>query len=83
MDHLILGRDIFGRNATFRQTQIDETYPPYLLEHLEDYRHLILPPVTSAQRLAARLDLSVGRFARKAVRKVKRLKRRSIREGEI
>ena len=72
MDHLILGRDIFGRNATFYQTQVDESYPPYLLEHIEDYRHLILPPVTAAQRFAARFDLSVGRFTRKAARKLKR-----------
>lgn len=72
MDHLILGRDIFGRNASFTQAEIDESYPPYLLEHMETYRHLILPPVTGWQRFGAHFDLSVGRFTRKAMRKVKR-----------
>lgn len=72
MDHLILGRDIFGRNASFTQVEIDESYPPYLLEHMETYRHLILPPVTGWQRFGARFDLSVGRFMRKATRRLRR-----------
>ena len=72
MDHLLLGRDIFGRDASFTQTQIDESYPTYLLEHIEEHRHLILPPVTVMQRIAARWDLSAGRFIRKIVRKINR-----------
>jgi len=35
------GEDIFGRDARFVQTKIDETYPRYLREHQEEYAHLI------------------------------------------
>lgn len=36
-------KDIFGRESEFRQVEIDDTFPEYLLRHLEDYSHLILP----------------------------------------
>lgn len=70
MDHLVLGQDIFGRDAGFRRVPVDETYPEYLREHLREYEHLVLQPVTGIKRFAARLDLSVGRFLRKAVHKL-------------
>lgn len=35
------GEDIFGRDAYFIQTKIDETYPIYLQEHQREYAHLI------------------------------------------
>lgn len=35
------GEDIFGRDACFIQTEIDDTYPPYLRLHQEEYAHLI------------------------------------------
>lgn len=35
------GEDIFGRDARFVQTKIDETYPEYLRTHQEEYAHLI------------------------------------------
>lgn len=73
MDKLILGRDIFGRNAHFEQVPLDDTFPAYLLEHRDAFAHLILPPITDRRRLLCRLDLTAGRFCRKAVRKVKRM----------
>ncbi len=76
MDHLLLGRDIFGRDAQFHRVMIDATYPAYLQEHPDLYSHLILPEVTAWQRLEARWDLSVGRFTRKALRKIKRMMNR-------
>lgn len=35
------GEDIFGRDARFIQTKIDETYPEYVRTHQEEYAHLI------------------------------------------
>ena len=35
------GEDIFGRDAKFVQTKIDETYPEYLRTHQQEYQHLI------------------------------------------
>lgn len=33
--------DIFGRQADFQKVPIDDTYPIYVREHLDEYRHLI------------------------------------------
>ncbi|MDD2970512.1 MAG: glycosyl transferase GT17 family protein [Lachnospiraceae bacterium] len=35
------GEDIFGRDAKFVQTKIDDTYPQYLRLHQQEYAHLI------------------------------------------
>ncbi len=72
MDHLVLGRDIFGRDARFERVEIDDTYPVYLTQHLEDYSHLIMPKITALSKLYHRLDLTAGRFLRKAWRKAVR-----------
>ncbi len=40
-NRLVLGQDIFGRNARFIQVRIDDTFPKYLREHQEEYAHLI------------------------------------------
>ncbi len=77
MDKLILGQDIFGRNAHFEQVPIDESYPACLLEHRTEYQHLILAPITGWTRFTHRFDLTVGRFCRKAVRKILRTLQRS------
>lgn len=47
-DRIKDGKDIFGRNASFVQVEIDETFPEYLRENQEEYSFLILkeePPV--------------------------------------
>ena len=72
MDKLILGQDIFGRNAHFERVELDSSYPAYLLEHRADYEYLILPPITAWMRFTHRFDLKVGRFCRRAIRHVKR-----------
>ena len=36
-------KDIFGRNADFRIVPIDESYPAYLREHIEEYQYLLYP----------------------------------------
>ena len=77
MDHLILGEDIFGRDARFTQILPDGgyEYPEWLMDHRDEYAHLFMPEITAAKKLGARLDLTAGRFARKAVRKIGRMLR--------
>jgi len=36
-------QDIFGRESDFQIVKIDDSYPVYLREHLEDYRYLMYP----------------------------------------
>ncbi len=73
MDNLVLGRDIFGRDARFERTEVDETYPQYLLDHIGEYDYLVMPPITAASRLYHKIDITAGRFMRKAYHKIKRM----------
>ncbi len=73
VDRLVLGQDIFGRDATFKRVEVDDSYPAYLLEHLSEYEHLVMPVISPFSRLYHKLDLTVGRFFRKACRKVRRI----------
>ncbi len=73
MDHLVLGMDIFGRDAHFERVEIDDSYPEYLRNHISDYQHFVLGKVTPVMKLYHRLDMTVGRFFRKAVRKLLRM----------
>ncbi len=72
MDRLILGQDIFGRDAKFERVEVDNTYPEYLLSHIDEYKHLVMPRITLISKLYHKFDITVGRFFRKAVRKIKR-----------
>lgn len=36
-------QDIFGRNTEFKVVTIDESYPMYLREHLDEYKYLLYP----------------------------------------
>ena len=73
MDHLILGMDIFGRDAHFERVEVDNTYPVYLREHIDEYQHFVLGKITFGMKLYHRLDMTVGRFFRKAVHKILRM----------
>ena len=46
VDRLLCGEDIFGRDAKFIRVEIDETYPDYLREHMQEYDYLIAPSVS-------------------------------------
>ena len=73
MDRLVLGQDIFGRDARFEQVEIDSSYPKYLIEHLDEYEYLIMPKITGLSRFYHKLDITVGRFCRKAYHKALRM----------
>ncbi len=70
MDHLILGMDIFGRDAHFERVEIDDTYPEYLRSHLSEYQHFVLQKITPFMRFVHKMDMTAGRFCRKAFHKV-------------
>lgn len=72
-DRLLLGQDMFGRDARFERVDIDESYPKYLLEHLEEYQYLVMPPISQGMQLATRISMKTKRFFRKAVRRIRRL----------
>lgn len=71
-DRLLLGQDMFGRNAKFVRVEIDDSYPDYLLKHLDDYRHLIMAPISRYRRMVINITMKTKRFFRKAIRKIKR-----------
>jgi beta-1,4-mannosyl-glycoprotein beta-1,4-N-acetylglucosaminyltransferase len=76
-DKLLLGQDIFGREAQFVRVEIDESYPEYLRQHLSEYEHLILPRLEPSQLKRKSVAMKAKRFCRKAMRKVKRWFKRS------
>ena len=76
MDRLILGQDIFGRDARFERVEIDDTYPKFLRVHIESYDFLVMPKISALSRLYHKLDITAGRFCRKAYHKILRTIRR-------
>ncbi len=72
-DRLILGQDIFGREARFERVEVDESYPEYLLAHLEEYSYLIMPPVSGMKKACTGASMVFRRFFRKAARKIGRI----------
>lgn len=72
-DRLILGQDMFGREAEFVRVEIDESFPAYLREHRSEYDYLIMPPIGKGKQEYTRFTMSVKRFFRKAIRKIKRI----------
>lgn len=75
-DRLILGQDIFGRDARFERVEVDGSYPEYLLAHLDEYRHLVMPSISRGRRIMTAFSMKSRHFARKALRKVRRMLKR-------
>lgn len=72
-DRLILGEDIFGRNAVFQWAVVDESYPQYLLEHKSEYDYLIMPPISKGKKIFVKVWMLIKRFCRKARRGIRRI----------
>jgi beta-1,4-mannosyl-glycoprotein beta-1,4-N-acetylglucosaminyltransferase len=66
MDRLTLGQDIFGSNARFDRVPVDASYPEYLRQHRSEYSYLIMKKITALDRFMAVIDLTAGRFVRRA-----------------
>ena len=72
-DRLLLGQDMFGREAKFERVEVDESYPKYLLEHRSEYEYLIMPPVNKTRIFRIKSTMKVKRFMRRVIRKLKRI----------
>lgn len=72
VDRLLCGEDIFGRDARFIRVEIDESYPDYLREHLEEYDYLLAPPVSKARIFWKKNMLAVKQVLRKIHGKIRR-----------
>ena len=72
-DRLILGEDIFGRNAVFQWAVVDESYPQYLLEHKSEYDYLIMPPISRGKKAFVEIWMLIKRFCRKVRRRIRRI----------
>ena len=70
-DRLILGEDIFGRNAVFQWAVVDESYPQYLLEHKSEYDYLIMPPISRGKKAFVKIWMLIKRFCRKVRRRIR------------
>lgn len=73
VNRLLLGQDMFGRDARFERVEVDESYPEYLLKHRAEYEYLIMPPVSRTKITWIKLTMKGKRFMRRVLRKVKRL----------
>jgi beta-1,4-mannosyl-glycoprotein beta-1,4-N-acetylglucosaminyltransferase len=73
MDRLVLGQDIFGRDARFERVEVDDSFPDYLREHISDYDFLVMPRITLLSKAYHKFDITVGRFCRKAYHKILRM----------
>lgn len=71
-DRLLLGQDMFGRDAKFERVEVDESYPEYLLAHRAEYEYLIMPPISKGKIVWVKVSMKGKRFFRRALRKVKR-----------
>ena len=65
VDRLLCGEDIFGRNAKFVRVEIDDSYPEYLREHLQEYDFLLAPPVSRFQIAQKKMILSLKQGLRR------------------
>ena len=72
-DRLILGEDIFGRNAVFQWAVVDESYPQYLLEHKSEYDYLIMPAISRGKKAFVKIWMLIKRFCRKVRRRIRRI----------
>lgn len=65
VDRLLCGEDIFGRNAKFVRVEIDDSYPDYLREHLQEYDFLLAPPVSRLKVVQKKITLAAKQGLRK------------------
>lgn len=69
------GKDIFGRDAQFVMSTIDETYPEYLRNHQDEYAHLIRHEESAGSKRVRHIRRAVRRVGEKGVRGVRKIGR--------
>lgn len=71
-DKVVLGKDFLGSEAEFKTVLIDESFPEYLRDHLDEYEHLILNPIAQSTIKTTKIRMLIKRFFRKLIRRIKR-----------
>jgi beta-1,4-mannosyl-glycoprotein beta-1,4-N-acetylglucosaminyltransferase len=66
----ILGKDFLGSAALFARVEIDESFPAYLREHLLEFEHLLLPPVSRTTKRLTKILMLIKRFFRKLILRI-------------
>ena len=72
---------MFGRNASFRRVEIDDTYPEYLRNHLSEYDFLILKRESGVHRTLRHIRSCIRKNCYRAGRGVKRICRKIAGRG--
>lgn len=67
------GKDIFGREAKFVKVELDNSFPEYLREHQDEYRHLILSDESVSERKKRHFQAKLRRLIRGCGRRLKRI----------
>ena len=73
VDRIMTGQDIFGRDAVFARVDIDESYPKYLREHLDEYDFLIMPKISPMGLKWTKVMMKMKRVGRKIKRGFRRI----------
>lgn len=73
------GMDIFGRNAEFTRVNIDNSYPSYLLENIQDYANWIMPKLNFVEKIILFMS-RVNRKIKKYIRKINTMIKLSIKK---
>ena len=81
VDNIRDGKDIFGRNASFRLVEIDDTYPEYLRNHLSEYDFLILKKEGGVHKTLRHIRSRIRKNCYRAGRGVKRICRKIAGRG--
>jgi len=71
-DRLKDGEDLFGRDSVYRVVPIDESFPKYIREHQDEYKHLIKSETTNSNSALHKLKKSVKRLFFGCIRVAKR-----------
>lgn len=69
------GKDIFGRDAQFVMSTIDETYPEYIRQHQSEYAHLIKQEESDASKRVRHVKRAVRKVYEKGIRGVRKIGR--------
>lgn len=77
VDRLLCGEDIFDRDAKFVRVEIDESFPAYLRQHMEEYDFLIAPALGRPALFVKRTRL----FLRQSLRRLRGMAARILRRS--
>lgn len=78
-DQIKDGKDIFGRDAEFVRSKIDESYPQYIREHQEELSFLILQEEKMLQKILRRIKVTVKQGCYEGLVVLKRIVKKLIR----